>query len=183
MNITIIGDSYASDIPFSWVHLLSKEHAVNCLSQPGCSEYKIWLQSQHVPTDTDVVIVSHTSWTRIPVESHPVHKTGYHENCDLMFADCEANDVTSATEFYTQHFWPQFWQDTYKLYRNKISEQLHDYYVLHLDFFDHGLGTENNKLNFSAMCWHNKGDICHMTQLGNQIVRDKVQESIRSQSR
>jgi len=179
MKISIIGDSYATDLQLSWVSLLAKDHDVECLSQPGCSEYKIYKQAQQVSTDTDYVIVSHTSWSRIPVERHPVHTSGYHVNCDLLYADCDANDVKTATDFFENHFWEDFWIDTYKLYRNLINETLYGYPVLHLDFFDHKLGTESNLLDFSTMNEQYPGFICHMNQIGNDIVYEQVLQAIK----
>jgi len=174
MIITVLGDSFATNIQHSWVNLLAKHHDVRCVSQPGCSEYKIYRQCDQVHTRSNLVIVSHTSWSRIPVQDHPVHTTGYHKDCDLIFSDCEANNIDTATEFFKNHFWEDFWRETYCVYRNKITETLHDHNVLHLDFFDHKLGTEYQRLDFSTMYQHNTGDICHMTSLGNQIVAEQI---------
>jgi len=178
MIITVLGDSFATNIQHSWVNKLAQEHNVRCVSQPGCSEYKIYRQCSEVHSRSNLVIVSHTSWSRIPVQSHPVHKSGYHVDCDLLYADCDANNIKTATDFFEHHFWDDFWQETYCLYRNKISEQLHDYNVLHLDFFNHKLGTEINRMDFSTMFDHNRGDICHMSELGNDRVFDKIKEYI-----
>lgn len=173
MNITILGDSYAVDIPHSWASILSQQHNVTCLSQAGCSEYKIWLQSQNVPADTDLIIISHTSWSRIPVETHPVHTEGFHVNCDLIYNDCDAHNVTTATDFFENHFWNNFWFDTYWLWRDKLSYELSSsHWLVELDFFQQN--RDNPALNFYQLAKNNPGKICHMSETGNRMVADHI---------
>lgn len=174
MKIAIFGDSFAVGKEGSWASQLSKQHDVCIYSQPGCSEYKIYQQVLDADLDVDTVIVSHTSWSRIPVEKHPVHTDGFHQHCDLLYADCVANGVTSATAFFENHFWERFWLDTYLLYRTQISGMLMDHCVIHLDFFDHGVGTEVIRLDLSDLPKTHPGDICHLDTTGNNIVLDQI---------
>lgn len=177
-KIAVFGDSFAVDKPGSWVNTLSSRHDTQVFSQPGCSEYKILQQVLDNFTVADIVIVSHTSWSRIPVDRHPVHTSGFHEHCDLIYADCEANGITSATEFFQNHFWEQFWMDTYKLYRQQITNQLRGHNVIHLDFFNHGLASEVSHIDFSELPLRFPGDVCHMDQQGNDAVFTKLMEYI-----
>ena len=175
-TIAVFGDSFAIDKPGSWVNTLSSRYDTQVFSQPGCSEYKIHQQILNNSTVAEVVIVSHTSWSRIPVERHPVHTSGFHEHCDLLYADCEANGITSATEFFQNHFWEQFWLDTYKLYRQQITDRLIGRNVIHLDFFKHGLASELCHIDFSDLPDLFPGDVCHMNQQGNDVVATKLEE-------
>ena len=177
-TIAVYGDSFAVDTPGSWVNTLSSIYNTQVFSQPGCSEYKIYQQILNNPTVADIIIVSHTSWSRIPVEQHPVHTSGFHEHCDLLYADCEANGITSATEFFQNHFWEQFWLDTYKLYRQQITDQLSDCKVIHLDFFDHGLASEQCHIDFSNLPTQFPGSVCHMNHQGNDSVLSRLEEHL-----
>ena len=177
-KIAVFGDSFAVNKSGSWVNMLSNRYDTQCFAQPGCSEYKILQQVLTNLTEVDFVIVSHTSWSRIPVEHHPVHTSGFHEHCDLLYADCEANGVTSATEFFQNHFWEQFWMDTYNLYRQQITKHLRNHTVIHLDFFNHGLASESRCIDFSELPWRFPGDVCHMNQQGNNTVYATLEEYI-----
>ena len=67
------------------------DYNVTNVSQAGVSEYKILKQVEdHLySNDFDLVIVCHTSPYRVHTPEHPVHNSGLHKDCDLIYSDVE----------------------------------------------------------------------------------------------
>ena len=64
-------------------------HVVN-LSQASseCSEYKIYKQLASADLDQfDHIVISHTSPYRLPVDKHPVYRTGFRKDADVIYSD------------------------------------------------------------------------------------------------
>ena len=93
MRILIAGDSFAAKWPANirnqgWPALLADRFEVYNIAQAGVGEYKIYKQLANVELDQfDLVIVSHTSPSRIHTRNHPLHKEGLHKDCDLIITD------------------------------------------------------------------------------------------------
>ena len=95
MKILITGDSFAADWTIKypnicgWPNMLAKEYSVTNVAQAGVSEYKIWKQIKCQNLQNfDIVIVSHTSPSRVHTFHHPIHsKDKLHYNADLMLND------------------------------------------------------------------------------------------------
>jgi len=98
INILVVGDSFAAKWPFAklgWVDILSYRHNVTNLAMAGCGEYKILKQLQSVDiTKFDLIIVSHTSPSRIHTPTHPIHVEGFHKNCDLLANETNCLDFS-----------------------------------------------------------------------------------------
>lgn len=190
MNILIAGDSFAAVYPFAklgWVNILAHHHNVVNLAQAGCGEYKIWKQIESADlTKFDLVIVSHTSPSRVHVPAHPIHKEGFHKNCDLLAKDIlERNSwfnskIKTAQEWF-RHFYDDEYQiDIYKLIRKRISEHLEKMPYISMTHLpisrDHAI--ESNNIDFSDL-WHKeRGSINHYTIHGNRIIYDKIAEHL-----
>ena len=93
MNILIVGDSFAapSNEKYTWYNRLSQKHTVKNIAEAGVGEYKILkqIESQLPLEECDRIIIVHTSPFRIHTHTHPIHKSGSHSNCDLLYADLE----------------------------------------------------------------------------------------------
>jgi hypothetical protein len=132
MNILIVGDSFSTVWPNtqgSWVEMLSKNNSVTNLSQAGISEYKILkqLESTHIPA-YDLVIVSHTSNSRVHTRQHPIHSAGLHKNCDLIITDLVPRfswfnpSLKAAINWFKYHYDSEYQETIYGLIRAKISK-------------------------------------------------------------
>lgn len=189
-NILIAGDSFAAVYPFAkvgWVNILAHYYKVTNLAQAGCGEYKILKQLESVNlNDYDLVIVSHTSPSRVHVPEHPIHKEGFHKNCDLL-----ANDIIdrnhwfnpslrAAQEWFKYHYDDVYQIDIYKLIRKEISNLLEKipYISLTHTEISRDLTIESNNIDFSDLWKRERGPINHYTVQGNRIIYEKIKEHI-----
>ena len=105
MKILVAGDSFSAqwaNCSDSWTSLLDNTYIVNNIAQPGVGEYKILKQLESVNIDNyDCVIVSHTSPSRIHIKDHPIHRFGFHKNCDLIIS--ELHLLKEGTAHSTRH--------------------------------------------------------------------------------
>lgn len=190
MNILIVGDSFAAKYPLAtqgWVDLLANSHNVTNLAQAGCGEYKILKQLESVNiNDYDIIIVSHTSPSRVHTPNHPVHKEGFHKNCDLLAKDIiERNSffnesLKAAQGYFKYHFDDQYQIDIYKLIRQKIFDIVSGKAYLSLTHIDISacLAIEANNIDFSDLWKRERGTINHYTVEGNKIIFDKIMDHI-----
>ena len=89
-SILLTGDSFSADKPdgnrFKFDLLSCDFHVVNLFT--GCSEYKIYKQLASADLDQfDHIVISHTSPYRLPVDKHPVYRTGFRKDADVIYSD------------------------------------------------------------------------------------------------
>lgn len=189
-KILIAGDSFASLWPFAkigWVNLLAGTFDVTNLAQAGVSEYKILKQIESVDIKKfDVILVSHTSPSRVHTTQHPIHKDGFHKNCDLL-----ANDIIdrnswfnpslrSAQGYFKYHYDDQYQIDIYNLIRKSINDKLKGTTYISLTHTDISkeLSIEANNIDFSDLWKKERGPINHYTVEGNKIIFKKIRDII-----
>lgn len=190
IKILIAGDSFAAVYPFAklgWVNILAHRHNVTNLAQAGCGEYKILKQIESVNLkEFDLVIVSHTSPSRVHVPEHPIHKEGFHKNCDLLANDIiERNSwfnssLRAAQGWFRYHYDDQYQIDIYKLIRKQISDSLDKipYISLTHTEISRDLTIESNNIDFSDLWKRERGTINHYTVSGNRTIYETITEHI-----
>lgn len=188
-KILIAGDSFAAlwpDTTFGWVNLLDTHYDVTNVAQAGISEYKILKQIESVNiNDFDLAIVSHTSPSRIHVKNHPLHKQGFHKDCDLIYNDlkdrfCVPGSAVHTAKKWFQYFYDDEYQiDIYKLLREKILSLITIPYISisHIEIVKK-LSIEPIHLDFSNMWPQHRGNINHYTEFGNKFLFDKINQQI-----
>ena len=189
MKILICGDSFAADwtVKYNgqgWPNLIAQEFDVTNLAQAGCSEYKIYKQliSQNLD-DYDLIIVSHTSAYRWYIETpHPVHYADpLHKNSDLIFTDVEEHNkfrsgLTSILYFFRKFYSLEYADFIHELISEKIYNITKDKRVLHLTHVD--ASYTFNVINFSEVFRDYRGNMNHYTEIGNQIVFERIRKEI-----
>lgn len=190
IKILIAGDSFAAPWPFAkigWVNMLAHTFDVTNLAQAGVGEYKILNQIKSVDVkDFDVVLVSHTSPSRVHTPNHPLHKEGFHKNCDLL-----ANDIIdrfnwfdpslrAAQGYFKHHYDDQYQIDIYNLIRKNISDILKNstYISLTHTKISSSLTFESNNIDFSDLWEKERGSINHYTVDGNTTIFKKIKDII-----
>lgn len=188
-KILIVGDSFSTVWPDSnsgWVNLLSNEYDVTNLSEAGIGEYKILKQLETVNTSNfDVVIVSHTSPSRIHTKNHPLHKTGFRKNCDLIYNDLDGRcnlfnlNLLVSKLFFRYHYDDEYQIDIYKLIREKIKSLINTKYISisHVDIAAK-LSIEPYHVDFSTLWSKERGYVNHYTDAGNASVYNTLKEII-----
>jgi hypothetical protein len=184
MNIGLFGDSFAfqkQNEPFpSWVDLLAQHYVIDNHSECGVGEYKILKQIQSADLDSyDIVIVSHTSYSRVFVEHNPLHSDSeYHRNCDILYADIEGNTdkFSLAGQLYYKHIYSDdYAQDIHNLILKEIDSLLVGRLAVHLTPFDHtDLYQFVNTVDLRDVFVDNRGLVNHFNPSGNQEVYRRV---------
>ena len=192
-KILICGDSFAADWSIKykdypgWPNLMAQHYQVTNLAQAGVSEYKIWLQLISADLDLfDTIILSHTSPYRIPIENHPLHKNDtLHKNCDLIYLDIKnsnCDELQPVIDYFEKHFLPEYAHFVHDLIIEKeldyldknFSKQIINVTNLNWD----GLSVPKNFISFYSVFQKNPGPINHFNQQGNQIIFDRLKETI-----
>lgn len=180
MKILVAGDSFAAEWPGKngWVKKLADVHTVTNVAQAGVSEYKIFKQINNQDlSNFDAVIVSHTSPSRIHVKEHPLHKTGLHKDCDLIYTDI-ANRFSlfdsklRTAQNYFKHIYDEEHQcDMYVMLREKINSVISIPYlsISHLEIAKYFI-VEDKHLDFSEFWSKHRGDENHYDSNGNKTV-------------
>ena len=193
MNILIAGDSFAtksSTSNLSWMELLAEQHRVTNLAQAGVGEYKIYKQVCSVDINNfDLVIVSHTSPSRIHTNNHPVHKSGFYKNCDLILTDLVEHfqpfntSLQTAKNFFKYHYDEEYQNDIYSLLRNQINDMISVPYISlsHVEIVN-SLAVEKHNINLSALWADERGTINHYTEVGNRFVFKRIQDELKKTS-
>jgi hypothetical protein len=189
MKILIAGDSFATvwpDSQLGWPTLLAKKYNVVNLAQAGIGEYKILkqIESQEIK-DFDLVIVSHTSPSRLHTNNHPVHKEGFHKNCDLILNDLinrstfRNPSLKAAQEYFKYHYDDEYQIDIYRLIRKQINELITIPYISmsHVDIVN-TLAIEANHLDFSNLWSKERGSMNHYTVEGNFKIFETLEDII-----
>jgi hypothetical protein len=184
MKILVAGDSFAAPWPGeypSWVDLLSKKFTVTNRAEAGISEYKIYKQLYDIEP-YDLIIVSHTSPSRVHTKQHPCHKKGLHKHCDLIYTDLEKKfdwfnpALKTAKDWFLYHYDDEYQIDIYKMIRKNIHELIKQkrYFTLtHLPISAEYI-IEDNNLDFSLFWPYNKGNVNHYSKKGNEIVYEEI---------
>ena len=155
---------------------------VTNVSQAGVSEYKILQQvKDHICSDPDVVIVCHTSPYRVHTLSHPVHHTGLHKDCDLLYTDIEYHynqnptpELSIAMGYFEHHFDPDYYNQIYYLCRREISWLVpNNIPLINVDFF-----PGNTGLDLSDLPKSHPGQPNHMSESGHKIAYEKIVNEI-----
>ena len=198
LRILIIGDSFAADwsVKYNeykgWPNLIAEKFPTINLAQAGVSEYKIYQQLIGVNLmNFDLVIVSHTSPLRVPTRRHPIHSgDSLHNAADLMFTDIEYHRsrlknffntaLRSAYNFFMHHYEVEYFETSYKLFREKINQIIGNKPVIvisNLPDMDDFI-TEKIVLKFQS----DGGIINHMTKSGNYQIYLSIIETIKQLS-
>ena len=189
MKVLIAGDSFATIWPNSqlgWPTLLAKKYNVVNLAQAGIGEYKILKQikSQEI-NNFDLVIISHTSPSRLHTNNHPIHKEGFHKNCDLILNDLinrsafRNPSLKAAQEYFKYHYDDEYQIDIYKLIRKQINELITVPYISmsHVDIVN-TLAIEANHIDFSNLWAKERGSMNHYTVEGNFKIFETLEDII-----
>lgn len=190
-KILIAGDSFSSVWPNTkngWPSLLADMYEVTNLSKPGIGEYKILKQiKDSVASNYDLVIVSHTSPSRIHTLNHPIHKDGFHQHCDLIYTDLENrfdlfnDNLKTSKKWFEYHYDDEYQIDVYNLIRAEIQRLVNTKYlsITHTEI-SNKLTIEQNAIDFSNIWKHHRGIINHYTEHGNQLVFKELNEAIKA---
>jgi isopropylmalate/homocitrate/citramalate synthase len=147
MKLLICGDSFAADwtVKYNdvgWPNMLANDYKITNLAQAGCGEYKIYKQLVSVNLDEyDAIIVSHTSPTRIYINSHPVHAHDLlHKNSDLIYADIVEHAKSNKSlkpivDYFENYFDLEYAMFVHTLLCEKIENHLTTFYALELRKF------------------------------------------------
>jgi len=185
-NILICGDSFAADWPGEgWPKKLALKYNVKNLAQAGVGEYKILKQIGSVNLlNFDLVIVSHTSPSRVHTRQHPIHRQGLHENCDLIYNDVDRlnffnKSLKAAKGWFDYHYDDEYQTDIYNMLREKIKDMIKKPYISisHADIPE-DLVIENNHIDFRSIWNDHRGDVNHYTDLGNTLVFETLDKKI-----
>lgn len=191
VKILVAGDSFAAQWPdeiFGWVNYLGHQYSVTNIAQAGVGEYKILKQIKSVNLkDFDLIIVSHTSPSRIHTPTHPLHKEGFHKDCDLIYSDLAPHfsffnkSLNIAKGWFRHHYDDNYQIDVYNLIRKEINTIINIPYIslTHIDIAAN-LAIEKNNIDFSNLWKKQRGDANHYTEVGNRVVFNTVVEKIQS---
>ncbi len=190
LRILIAGDSFAAEWPGNdgWVKLLSQKFPVTNVAQAGVGEYKILKQLKNFD-DYEIIIVSHTSPSRVHTPKHPLHIQGLHKDCDLLYNDIDRtslfnSSLTAAKGYFKYHYDDVYQCDIYKLIRQEIYNMLQNKIYISMSHIDIAklFIYEDNHLDFSEFWQKNKGNENHYTKKGNEkifnIVLDRINKSV-----
>jgi len=180
-SILLTGDSFSADWPDAtgWPDLLACDFHVVNLSQAGCSEYKIYKQLVSADLDQfDHIVISHTSPYRLPVDKHPLYRTGFRKDADVIYSDIlEASKERPALEplvQYFEHFMSIEYQDfVYKLLMKEIINIVGDRDVIHMTHLKIPV-RPYPMLDFCDLWKEHRGDINHYDEHGNKEVYKEV---------
>ena len=191
IKVLIAGDSFAARWPdevFGWVNYLERQYNVINIAQAGVGEYKILEQIKSVNlNDFDLVIVSHTSPSRVHTPNHPLHKNGFHKDCDLIYTDLESHSsffntsLNTAKNWFRHHYDETYQIDIYNLIRKEINAIINIPYIslTHIDVATR-LSIEQDNIDFSDLWKKQRGDVNHYTETGNRVIFKIVSEKIKS---
>jgi hypothetical protein len=189
MRIAIAGDSFAANYPnttLGWPNILAQRHEIINLAQAGVSEYKIFKQVKTLDLKNfDCIIVSHTSFSRIHVPCHPIHKLGLHKNCDLIFSDVESKNsffnskLNVAKKWFKFYYDNEYQKDIYNLLRSEINKIITIPY-LSIDNLEinENCVREINHLDLTKFWQNNRGSINHYTVEANRKIYEMIEQSL-----
>jgi len=185
----IAGDSFACEWPNGtngWPQLLACDHSVTNVAQAGASEYRIWLQLRDIEINSyDMVIVSHSSPNRVFVREHPIHRSGLHANCDLIFNDIDRfrpwdTKLTNIRNWFRYYFDEQYHNDIYVMLRQQIMQLIPEEKYICTTHSHHRreLVCEPHNMDFTDIWSRYRGDINHYTDQGNTLIYNLLSREI-----
>ena len=170
MKLLLAGDSFIAKTPGDypgWSDLLKKDHNVDNVAQPGIGEYKILKQLQNCTLDLyDTIIIGHTSPYRIHTVQHPLHKKGFHKNCDFIYEDVKGR-LPDVEKFFTEYFDLEYAIFVHALIVKEINTLLENYNVV-----------DTRTLGLDKLFDTNRGSVQHLDQKGNKIFYNRVKEAL-----
>ena len=176
-----------TDYP-GWPNLLAQEYNVTNLAQAGVSEYKIWLQLSSANLKSyDLIIISHTSPFRIPIDRHPTHHNDpLHKNCDLIYLDVKNADskqeLAPIVEYFEKYFVPEYACFVHNLIIKEELELINRCFtgpVLHITNLNwDNLEKTKNFMSFESVRKKHAGLINHYSEQGNRIILNELVEKI-----
>ena len=191
MNILIAGDSFGAEWPsknnnVGWPNLLSSNFKITNVSQAGVGEYKILKQIESVDQNNyDIMIINHTSPSRVHTKQHPIHSTALHKNCDLLYNDIDRKfsffnrSLRTACNWFLYHYDDKYQIDIYNLVRKEIENRIH---IPHIAISHMPIAAkyriEKNYLDFSDLWQRHRGDVNHYDKEGNQLVSLTIENKI-----
>lgn len=188
-KIFVAGDSFAALWPKTnrgWPNMLAEKYEITNVAEPGIGEYKIYQQIKNYDLNQfDLVIVSHTSPSRIHTKAHPIHKKGFRKNCDLIYTDLEKRLCFPGSKLDVAKKWFEYFYDDsyqieiYNLLREKIKSLIAVPYISlsHVDIVSK-LTIESTHLDFSAVWNNHRGLINHYDEFGNRYVFETIDKTI-----
>lgn len=180
MNILVCGDSFSADWSVKypdcegWVNSLSKKYNIKNNSQAGCSEYKIYKQLCSEDVNLyDIIIISHTSPYRIPVEKHPIlYNDCLHKNADLIYADIKnqnSPDLECISKYFERYFDMEHADFVHKLIIKEQIKHINNTPCLHISYYNSGVFKKlENFYCFKSILQKHRGLINHFSSEGNK---------------
>lgn len=193
MQLLICGDSFAADWSIKykdqkgWPNLLADKYSVTNLAQAAVSEYKILQQVKSVDLSKfDTIVVSHASPNRIHCQVHPVHADNIlHKDSDLIYTDIiEHDDPDSqlAARFFERYFELDYYQYITELICKDMLNILGEYPHLNqihlININKRSLYEFLPSYDINPIFRKYRGDINHLTDLGNQKMFEAVDNLI-----
>lgn len=194
MNVLICGDSFAADWTtqhpelVGWPNLLAQQHLVTNVAEAGVSEYKILKQLQtNQLSNYDFILVVHTSVSRVHIQHHPVHHSGLHKNCDLIYNDLvnakHKNKVVEAgIDYFKYIFDEKYYSDVYELFLDKIVNTTLRHNTLHVTFFDNPVHYPFGYIKLKDIHDAHPGFANHLSDQGNQQVYERISQCLKNVS-
>jgi hypothetical protein len=118
------------------------------------------------------------------VREHPLHKEGFHKDCDLLFNDIDrfsvpGSNLDVAKKWFINYYDDDYQLDIYKLLRNKINDIIHIPYISmsHIEVLK-DMVIENTHLDFSGLWSTTRGTCNHYNDIGNRFIFNKLKIEI-----
>ena len=174
MKIFVFGDSFAAN-KNGWVKMIPGD--VTNFAENGIGEYKIYKKIM-TNLNFDKAIVCHTSPWRVHARIHPIHcDDPNRSNNDFLLNDVEHHsklnkEMSLVNSYLKKYFDADYQLDIYKLLVKEIM-RLKD--TINITFHN-SEDTELIQSNFHDIWKTHPGQINHMSEEGNKIVSEKIQE-------
>jgi len=191
MHILIAGDSFGANWQsknnnIGWPNLFASDFKITNISQAGVGEYKILKQIESInQNDYNIIIVNHTSPGRVHTKQHPIHSSGLHKNCDLLYNDIDRKfsffnrSLQTARNWFLYHYDDEYQIDVYNLLRKEIKNKIQIPYIAisHMPVTAQ-YQIEKNHLDFSELWQQHRGDVNHYDNEGNRLVSLAIENEI-----
>jgi hypothetical protein len=196
ISIAIFGDSFSSDWSkksidyYGWPNMLSETFKVKNFSEPGISEYKILQQiKNHDLKNFNVIIISHTSPTRLHTRKHPIHnKNLFYKNCDLLLSDILYHSkkiknlfnfsLHTAKKWFFYHYDETYQEEIYNLIRKEIDFLLKNKKVIEIKNFDVLENKDHIVLDYRKLVKYNKNFSNHYDEFTNKKIYNDIKKII-----
>jgi hypothetical protein len=189
-KIALFGDSFGyqkKDNVFpSWVDLLEENYEITNYCQCGVSQYKILKQIENANLDQfDILIVLHTSFSRVFVEHNPLHSDNpVYDTCDIIYSDIENHDgeFAQTCRLYFKHIFSESYaKDLHNLICERIDKlcMTSKKLVIHATGFDYTDLYKFDRLeNLHPIFVEHRGNVNHYNQKGNWLVYEKLSKRL-----